>query len=195
MKWDEFYDRFFDWAESTQVSRISTLENFGDADEVYDVAIEFQDEKVATRFLKKALAAGVHFSTEQVTELIGNVTDDIMLPLIKSAYGKFTDEELEILSGYIDAEDLIKLVRAGNTSPKVQQSITAGKYCGYCGTYVQSNYCPNCGRLMRNDLHIQEKTKKKPAAFGEEWFRNMVSWLIILFFFFIALIMLFTVSS
>ncbi len=38
MTWDEYYDKFYDWANSTQISRISQLTSFGSADELCEVA-------------------------------------------------------------------------------------------------------------------------------------------------------------
>ena len=49
MEWADYYDRFFDWADSTQISRISSLTDF-DSDcsaEVLEIAQCFVDDKVA----------------------------------------------------------------------------------------------------------------------------------------------------
>lgn len=48
--WEEFYDKFYDWSESTQISRMSGLTDFGPSSEVFDVATEYADPKIATRF-------------------------------------------------------------------------------------------------------------------------------------------------
>ena len=63
MLWEEYYDKLGDWATSTAVSRISKLESFGPPDEIIDVinTIGFEDEKGATRLLKKAITAGMEF--------------------------------------------------------------------------------------------------------------------------------------
>lgn len=58
MDWETFYDRFFDWSTSTQINRISSLKSFGASSEVAEVAQEFVDEKIASRFIRKAVAAG-----------------------------------------------------------------------------------------------------------------------------------------
>ncbi|MDO4757397.1 MAG: hypothetical protein Q4A54_13690, partial [Parabacteroides sp.] len=49
MKWADYYDRFWDWAESTQISRISSLTDFTSSAEVAEIANEFCDDKVASR--------------------------------------------------------------------------------------------------------------------------------------------------
>lgn len=40
--WDEYYERFYDWAESTQVRNLSSLTSLGPADEVGEIIIELQ---------------------------------------------------------------------------------------------------------------------------------------------------------
>ena len=49
IKWEDYYDRFWDWAESTQISRISELTDFISSAEVAEIANEFFDEKNSTR--------------------------------------------------------------------------------------------------------------------------------------------------
>ena len=66
MTWETFYDRFYDWADSTQISNISKLTDFGPSAEVCEIATSFVDEKAATRLVKKALAAGVRFTSTEV---------------------------------------------------------------------------------------------------------------------------------
>ena len=40
--WDEYYEKFYDWAESTQVRNLSALTSLGSADEVGEIIIELQ---------------------------------------------------------------------------------------------------------------------------------------------------------
>lgn len=40
MDWQTFYERFFDWASSTQVHRVRQLTSFGPSDQVAEVAQE-----------------------------------------------------------------------------------------------------------------------------------------------------------
>ena len=62
MTWEEFYDKFYEWADSTQVSRISQLTSFGSHEQVAEIIQMYYDEKAACRLAKKALAAGVRFT-------------------------------------------------------------------------------------------------------------------------------------
>ena len=41
MDWDTYYEKFYDWATSTQISRMSSLTSFGDSSEIAEVAQEY----------------------------------------------------------------------------------------------------------------------------------------------------------
>ncbi|MDO4562921.1 MAG: hypothetical protein Q4C12_03710 [Clostridia bacterium] len=100
MTWDEYYEKFYDWANSTQISRISKLTSFGSADEICEVAIELCNESAATRLIKKAVAAGVTFSADQVIELTDALNEDGMNSVIASCECTFTREQLDDLYGF-----------------------------------------------------------------------------------------------
>ena len=55
MEWFEYYERFYDWAESTQINRISGLTDFGPSCEVVEIAQSLSDEKAISRLIRKAL--------------------------------------------------------------------------------------------------------------------------------------------
>ena len=59
MHWDQYYEKFYDWATSTQISRMSSLTSYGASSEVAEVAQEYMDENAASRLIKKAVAYGV----------------------------------------------------------------------------------------------------------------------------------------
>ena len=90
MTWEDYYEGFYDWSPSTQKSYTYRLTDYGPADEVWEVAQElaFQDEAFATKFLEKALAAGVHFSPDQVLEMVGTVEESICPEQNRGADGR-----------------------------------------------------------------------------------------------------------
>ena len=92
MTWAEYYDKFYDWSESTQISRLSSVTNFGPADEICEIAAAFSDEKIANRLIRKAIAAGVPFSCDHVSDLEGIVADELFLELTKTLGGNMTWE-------------------------------------------------------------------------------------------------------
>lgn len=53
--WDEYYEKFYDWAESTQVRNLSGLTSLGTADEVGEIIIKLKvNVPAANRLLRKA---------------------------------------------------------------------------------------------------------------------------------------------
>ena len=64
MDWNTYYEKFYDWATGTQISRMSSLTSFGASSEVAEVAQEYMDEKAASRLIKKAIAYGVQFTPD-----------------------------------------------------------------------------------------------------------------------------------
>ena len=71
MDWDQYYEKFYDWATSTQISRMSSLTSYGASPEVAEVAQEYMDEMAASRLIKKAVAYGVQFTPEEIYDLSG----------------------------------------------------------------------------------------------------------------------------
>ena len=109
MDWETYYEKFFDWSESTQINRMSGLTSFGPSAEVFDVATEFTDPKVATRFLKKAVKAGVKFTGKEIVDMIDNVTDDFIPTLVVSNSIPYTRDELEYIADYLSDELLHRI--------------------------------------------------------------------------------------
>ena len=80
ISWKSYYDKFYDWEESTQKNYSYRLSSFGPAEEVWEIAQEFvfSDEKFASNFIQRALDAGVRFTPEQVLEMAGNIEKHIL---------------------------------------------------------------------------------------------------------------------
>ena len=111
MTWDEYYMNFYEWAESTQISRISSLTDFGPSDEIVEVVQNFYDEKVATRLVRKALDYGVKFTTDEIIELRSWVSDEIYPVLVQANSDPYTYEKLDELYGFVDDKIIEKLAK------------------------------------------------------------------------------------
>ena len=110
MKWEDYYDRFHDWAESTQISRISALTDFTSSAEVVEIANEFFDEKYSTRLVKRAMQNGIRFMPAEIIELGGCVTEEVFNEAIRTRRGQFTTEQYEELEGLCFDEALLESV-------------------------------------------------------------------------------------
>ena len=102
---------FYEWAESTQISRISSLTDFGPSDEIVEVVQNFYDEKVATRLVRKALDYGVKFTTDEIIELRSWVSDEIYPVLVQANSDPYTYEKLDELYGFVDDKIIEKLAK------------------------------------------------------------------------------------
>ena len=113
MDWDTYYEKFYDWATSTQISRMPSLTSFGVSSEVTEVAQEYMDEKAASRLIKKAIAYGVQFTPDEIYDLSGCCNTSAMNDLLKASKCTFTQEQLEDLWGAADVE-VLELVAKRN---------------------------------------------------------------------------------
>ena len=111
MTWDEYYNAFYDWSESTQISRLSSLTDFGPSDEIFEIAQNFYDEKIATRLIRKALNYGVKFTTEEIVELLNWVSKDIYNELAQANSNPYTYETLDELYCLVDVKIIEKLAK------------------------------------------------------------------------------------
>lgn len=102
MTWDEFYDKFYDWAPGTQIKKISQLSSFGSPEEVWEVAENLDDGAVATRFIKKALINDVRFTAKEIDQMIGSIDDEVVNRALQSAVLPFTEDQIYCLNGGVD---------------------------------------------------------------------------------------------
>ena len=91
MNWDDFYDRYEEWAETTVRTRISSLEDVGRGDEVVDVVLNISDEKIKTQFIRKAMKLGVVFDHDDFATLDGEIPDELLEEVAE--YSGFCSEE------------------------------------------------------------------------------------------------------
>ena len=103
--WDEYYEKFFDWAESTQARNISALTSLGLADEVGEIIIELQANVSASdRLLKKAVEAKLAFSASDLIEFLSNNDKSLALAAVYNSVSRLTAGDLEYLYGEVDDE-------------------------------------------------------------------------------------------
>ena len=111
MEWDAYYRKFDEWATSTQISRLSALTSYGPSDEVAEVAQGLMDETAASRLIRRALAAGVQFTAEEICELVNCCNAAVMNALLENSTCAFTREQLEDIWGVVDDAVLEQTVR------------------------------------------------------------------------------------
>lgn len=77
MTWDDFYDRYCDWSESTLRTRISSLEDIGAGEDVVDVILNLPDDKSKAQLVRKAMKLGVVFTQDDYMNLDGEFSDEL----------------------------------------------------------------------------------------------------------------------
>lgn len=113
MTWDDYYEKINDWAVSTAVNKISSLEDMGSPDEITDALniIAFEDEKGATRLLNKALQFGVKFSGENLSEIVGLCSEESFKNALYQSADVFTSQDLEDLYCCVDDELIVDVAK------------------------------------------------------------------------------------
>lgn len=113
MRWSDYYEKINDWAVSTAVNKISSLEDMGAPDEIVDALniIAFEDEKGATRLLNRAVQYGVKFSGENLAEIAGLCAEESFKKALHESAEAFTAQDLEDLYCCVDDELIVELAK------------------------------------------------------------------------------------
>lgn len=113
--WDEYYEKFYDWAESTQVRNLSALTSLGTADEVGEIIIELQvNVPAANRLLRKAVEAKLAFSASDLIEFLCINDKTLATAALHNSVGRLTSSDMEDLYGVAEDDDIIKICRDRN---------------------------------------------------------------------------------
>lgn len=108
--WEEYYDRFYDWAESTQVRNLSALSSLGSADEVGEIIIELQvNIPAANRLLRKAVEAKLAFSGSDLIEFLCINDKELATAALRNSAARLTSEDIEYLYGEVEDDVLIDI--------------------------------------------------------------------------------------
>ena len=115
MTWDEYYEKFYDWAESTQVRYLSSLTSLGSADEVGEIIIELQvNVPAANRLLRKAVEAKLAFSGSDLVEFACINDKELAVAAVRNSAERLTAEDMEYLYGEIDDEVIVEICKKRN---------------------------------------------------------------------------------
>jgi hypothetical protein len=109
MTWEQFYDGYLGWSDSTVSSRLSQISDIQNADAVEIVdCCQCIDEPLAGRLLRKAEKAQLSFTVAQVAELAIFISDEELLNTIAAEVsGPCTQNDLEELNNGGIRDDVI----------------------------------------------------------------------------------------
>lgn len=138
MTWAEYYNKFYDWAQSTRISRMSSITDFGPSAEVCEIAEALLDDKLAQRLVTKALDGGVRFKAEEIMDLSLLMDRATLTKMVATSADALNEEQLEELYSLID-DDVFERAShragitifqddiAGEDAKEVYQKGTAGE--------------------------------------------------------------------
>ena len=108
--WEEYYEKFYDWAESTQARNLSGLTSLGSADEVGEIIIELQvNVPAANRLLRKAVEAKLAFSASDLIEFLCINDKALATAALYNSVSRLSSADMEDLYGVAEDEDIIKI--------------------------------------------------------------------------------------
>ena len=116
ISWSRFYDAYYDWKPEYAKARLQAVTDFGSDDEVLEVVQElfWDDEYEASRFVTRALDAGVRFRDENLVELAGLCNEDTLKQAVYLSKLLLTEESLEELYGNISDDIIIQVAKEQN---------------------------------------------------------------------------------
>lgn len=114
--WDEYYEKFYEWAESTRIKNLTYLENLGDPEEVTEILLELKDNpNASTRLLRKAIEEKVKFTGENILDLFFWEFDkELLMKVLWNSADILTTEDIEGLYLTVDDSVLLQLCEKGN---------------------------------------------------------------------------------
>lgn len=114
MTWEEYYDKFYDWSENTQVNKLSSVESLGSADEVAEVMMElaFHHEDAVNRIARKAIEQKIIFSAQNISDLTLSMDSGLQGQMALQSASAFSEKDIQNLEGSLDDEIIIKLYKA-----------------------------------------------------------------------------------
>lgn len=112
--WEEYYDKFYDWSENTQVNKLSSVESLGPADEVAEVMMElaFHHEDAVNRIARKAIEQKIIFSAQNISDLTLSMDSGLQGQMALQSASAFSEEDIQNMEGSLDDEIIIKLYKA-----------------------------------------------------------------------------------
>lgn len=109
--WEEYYEKFYDWAESTRVRNLSELISLGSADEVGEIIIELQFDNInaSNRLLKRAVNEMLAFSSDDLIGFLYSNDKQLATAAVYNSANRLTGDDIEDLYTMVDDDVIIKI--------------------------------------------------------------------------------------
>lgn len=147
MTWEQFYDGYLCWFDSTISSRLSQIYDLQNADtaEIVDCC-QCIDETLTCRLLRKAEKAQLSFTYAQVAELAVFIGDEELLnTLAIAATGLCAQEDLEELNNNEIRDDVITDITKHYNLP-IRMKVPSGSQVFFRNRSTTSRKVPDSWR-------------------------------------------------
>ena len=133
MRWKDYYRDFYKMPHNERVTAISYIDDFrlADTEQIVEAALSFGNRVYATRLIKRAMECRVSFSAAQAAELIGGVSEDFRRNLALSAYGRYTEQQLEEMRNHLSEDDIKSLGKPIGAKRQKQKSDSGIGFWGH----------------------------------------------------------------
>ena len=78
LTWDEYYEKFDTWSESTRAQYVSRLSSVGDHSQIADIANRLYNQGASDKLIRMACATGVQFTAEDVYLIEFSVSPEVL---------------------------------------------------------------------------------------------------------------------
>lgn len=123
MKWAQYYERFWEWSESTRIARISALTDFEASYEVEEIAYALKNEKAACGLVRRAIRMGVCFTPDEIIGLASVVDQKTLVLAAENRAEAFTGEEMDAFQTVLEDEKVIRRIRREDGLPKGKRGL------------------------------------------------------------------------
>ena len=159
--WEEYYEKFYDWAESTQVRNLSYLTSLGDADEVAEIIIELQiNVPAANRLLRKAVEAKLAFRAYDLIEFLCINDKELATNAVYNSVERLTSEDMESLYGEVEDEVIIDICKKRNLT--LPEDLREEEY----DEEPEEDELEQDEELEEIDVFVDEAVYEKPKKLG-----------------------------
>ncbi len=115
LSWEEYYGKFYDWPERTQVRNLSALTSLGAADEVGEIIDALQSQLSASdRLLRRAVEAKLEFPVDYLESFLLFNDKALATEAVYIAVNRLTSEDMEELYGAADDEVIMDICSKRN---------------------------------------------------------------------------------
>lgn len=118
--WDEYYEKFFDWAESTRAKNLYALTSLGPSDQVAELIFEMGGEDAANRLLKRAVNEKLAFRCDELVLIANECDEDLTVAAAYNSVSRLSDSDMDELYDVLPEEAVVRICLAKKALPPTQ---------------------------------------------------------------------------